>query len=190
MTRRSSKPEPLIVATVIAEKGSTWGEETRKVARTDAERILEALVAEYGVDAAMRALDNQGFKGAAYGYLLKPLQAEALRRRQLHHSLYKLETTPSGKKLWTYMAAILEATGMDQGEVFPLDQFLGNFQTHLDSQRIMRAEGGYRLTPKGMAYFNDRYNLGSAQHIEAAEVEIMKRGVTTGIGTDKWTRIK
>jgi hypothetical protein len=43
--------------------------------------VLEALVAEYGVDAAVQALDNQGFKGSAYTYLLKPLHAEACRRR-------------------------------------------------------------------------------------------------------------
>ena len=81
MTHRDSNREALIIPTVIAHKGTSWGEETRKVAQTDAQRVLEAMVAEYGVDGAVRALDNQGFKGSAYNYLLNPLFAEAQRRR-------------------------------------------------------------------------------------------------------------
>lgn len=82
MTHRSNNREPLIVQTVIEQKATSWTEETRKVAQTDAQRILEAIVAEHGVGNCVRALDNQGFKGAAYRYLLKPLYAEAQRRRQ------------------------------------------------------------------------------------------------------------
>jgi len=84
MSHRDHNPEPVILAAVIEAKGAAWGDETRKVAQTDALRLLEALVAEVGVDACVQALDHQGFKGAAYGYLLKPLHAEALRRRQRH----------------------------------------------------------------------------------------------------------
>jgi hypothetical protein len=83
VTHRKANREPLIVSTVIAQKGDAWGEETCKVARTDAQRVLEALVAEYGVEAAVSALDNQGLKGSAYRYLLKPLHAEAVRRRRV-----------------------------------------------------------------------------------------------------------
>jgi len=43
MTHRKGNREPLILPTVIEQKGEAWGEETRKVARTDAQRILEAL---------------------------------------------------------------------------------------------------------------------------------------------------
>ena len=82
MTHRKGNPEPLIVPSVLKLKGSEWGEETRKLAMSDAQRILEALVAEYGVENAIHALDNQGLKGKAYRYLLKPLQVEALRRRR------------------------------------------------------------------------------------------------------------
>ena len=82
MTHRSNSREPLIVQTVIEQKATSWKDETSKVARTDAQRILEAIVAEYGVENCVRALDNQGLKGVAYRYLLKPLYAEAQRRRQ------------------------------------------------------------------------------------------------------------
>lgn len=86
MTHRKGNHEPLILPTVIEKKGEAWGEETRKVARTDAQRILEALIAEYGVENAEQALDKQGMKGSAYRYFLKPLHVEALRRRRVSQS--------------------------------------------------------------------------------------------------------
>jgi len=86
VTHRKSNREPLIVPTVIAQKGDDWNEETHKVACTDAQRILEALIAEFGVENAVQALDNQGLKGSAYRYLLKPLHVEALRRRRVNQS--------------------------------------------------------------------------------------------------------
>lgn len=82
MAHRAANPEPVIVSKVIADKGAGWGAETQKVAQTDAQRVLEALVAEYGVEAAVRALDKQGFRGDAMRYLLKPLYEEAARRRR------------------------------------------------------------------------------------------------------------
>jgi hypothetical protein len=84
MTHRKESREPIIITTVIEQKSGTWGDETRKVARTDAQRVLEALVAEYGIENTIRALDRQGFKGSAYRYLLKPLHTEAVRRRSVH----------------------------------------------------------------------------------------------------------
>ena len=81
MTHRNDNRSSLIVPAVIAQKGDDWGDESRKVAQTDSQRVLEALVAEHGVDGAVQALDNQGFKGSAYKYLLNPLFAEASRRR-------------------------------------------------------------------------------------------------------------
>jgi len=80
-THRDEHPEPLIVPTVIESKGANWGTETKKVAERDTQRVLEALIAEFGVDAAIRALDNQGLRGSSYGYLLKPLYEEAVNRR-------------------------------------------------------------------------------------------------------------
>ena len=103
--------------------------------------------------------------------------------------LYKLKTTPSGRKLWTYMAAVLEVTGMNQGESFPLNKFLGNFKTHLDSQRIVLNPDGYQLTPAGQDYFKDRYSAGSPQHVDQAEVEQMIRGIKTGQGVDEWVKL-
>ena len=90
MSHRDRSPEPVILTAVIETKGAAWGEETRKVAQGDAQRLLEALVAEVGLDGCVQALDRQGFKGAAYGYLLKPLHAEAVLRRQRH------QQAPSG----------------------------------------------------------------------------------------------
>jgi len=83
VTHRKINPEPQIISTVIEQKGNAWNEETRKVVRTDALRILEALIAEYGVENAVKAIDKQGMKGSAYLYLLKPLHAESVRRRQV-----------------------------------------------------------------------------------------------------------
>lgn len=87
------------------------------------------------------------------------------------------------------MAAILEVTGIDQGRVFPLKKFLGNFKTHLDSGRIAPAADGYRLTPKGIDYFRDRYTPGNPQYIDRPEVEAMIQGITTGRGPEEWTRL-
>lgn len=86
MTHRATNREAPIVNSVIEQKADGWSEETRKVARTDAQRVLEALVAEYGVVSTMQALDNQGLKGSAYGYLLNPLYTEAQRRRTAYQA--------------------------------------------------------------------------------------------------------
>lgn len=80
---RKTHPQPIIIDAVIERKSAEWNESTRAVARTDAQRVLEALVAEYGVDEAVRALNNQGFTGEACRYLLNPIYEEALARRAL-----------------------------------------------------------------------------------------------------------
>ena len=81
MTKRSKKPQTVIIEKVIEEKGSAWNESTQEVARTDAQRVLESLVAEHTVDEVEEALNRQGFKGDSYGYLLKPLSKLAKKRR-------------------------------------------------------------------------------------------------------------
>lgn len=81
MSHRDKNPERAIVEAVILEKGSEWRKSTQDTARSDAQRILEALVAEVGVEHAVQALDKQGIAGYAYRYLLNPLCAEATRRR-------------------------------------------------------------------------------------------------------------
>ncbi|MGZ9899862.1 hypothetical protein [Shewanella gaetbuli] len=106
--------------------------------------------------------------------------------------LYKLKKTPSGKALWAYMAAILRVTKMDKGQVYPLKNFLTNFKTHIDNERICRVDGGFQLTPKGLDYFQDRYNADSRQHVTNFEVDMMARSITTGVGAgdDEWVAIK
>jgi len=59
------------------------------------------------------------------------------------------------------MAAILEVTEMDRGKSFPLKRILGNFQKHLDADRIERVLEGFRLTLSGLSYFQDRYQVGN-----------------------------
>ena len=78
---RRTNPAPLIVPSVIATKGSDWNEETHKVVESDAQRLLEALLADAGVEGAVAALNRQGFRGESYRYLLVTLHAEALDRR-------------------------------------------------------------------------------------------------------------
>jgi len=102
------------------------------------------------------------------------------------NQLYKLAVTPSGRRLWTYMAAILEVTEMDRGKPFPLKRFLGNFQTHLDSGRIELVPEGYRLTRTGQDYFLARYKAGNPQRIEQAAVEQMIRSIRSGVGESEW----
>jgi hypothetical protein len=80
-THRRKKPQPPIMDTIGKTKEMAWNEETKKVAQTDAQRILEAMIAEFGIEAAERALDNQGFRGTSYAYLLAPLHEVATQRR-------------------------------------------------------------------------------------------------------------
>ena len=77
-----TNPMPVIIETVIERKAGEWNQSTATVARTDAQRVLEAMVAEYGINAAIQALDNQGFTGKSIRYLLTPLHAEAISRRE------------------------------------------------------------------------------------------------------------
>jgi hypothetical protein len=70
-----------IVEAVIEAQGANWKSITGDTARGDAEAILEAVVAELGVEPVVTALDHQGLKGEAYRYLIAPLVAEAQSRR-------------------------------------------------------------------------------------------------------------
>ena len=104
--------------------------------------------------------------------------------------MYKLKNTPkSGRKLWSYMAAILEVTGMNDGQSFNLNLFFTNFRTHIENGRIQVVPGGYRLTDAGIEYFADRYNEGSRQRIYRTDIEAMIRGIETGVGDDEWVDI-
>jgi hypothetical protein len=50
MSFRMTHPMPAIIEAVIATEEADWNDATRQTARTDAQRILEALVAEVSVD--------------------------------------------------------------------------------------------------------------------------------------------
>ncbi len=95
--------------------------------------------------------------------------------------MYRLAKTPSGKELHAYFAAVLQVTGMDSGGSFPLKKFLGNFSGHLEAGRIVKAEdGGYRLTPSGKRYFDDRFDRWNPQNINQLDVDRFKQGIRGG----------
>ena len=94
--------------------------------------------------------------------------------------MYRLEKTPAGRALFTYFAAVLIATEMDEGGVYPLKKFFGNFSGHEQAGRIEKAPGGYRLTRAGRDYFSDRFQPGNPQHVDRREVDAMVRLIRTG----------
>jgi hypothetical protein len=102
--------------------------------------------------------------------------------------LYRLEKTPAGNALYTYFAAILIATGMAQGGVYPLKKFLKNFSGHEDAGRIEKAPGGYRLTRAGRDYFADRFAPGNPQRVMRNEVDAMVRLIRIG-GAPGWVPV-
>jgi len=70
-----------LIETVINDPKRPWrANATPVAARNDANCVLEALLAEYGLDAAAGALKKQGLKGD-YQYIIEPLHAEAVARR-------------------------------------------------------------------------------------------------------------
>ena len=81
MSYRSNHRKPTILRALIKQKGAGWNKTTRELAPVDGQRVLEALVAEVGVEGAKEALKKQGFEAGAYEYLLQPLYEEAQARR-------------------------------------------------------------------------------------------------------------
>jgi hypothetical protein len=81
VSHRHKNPRKNIVEAVIASKSDEWGDATRQTVRSDANRILEALVSDIGIQGVVDAMDRQGFEGAAYRYLIAPLYEEAASRR-------------------------------------------------------------------------------------------------------------
>lgn len=94
---------------------------------------------------------------------------------------YKMAKVPEGRReLFTYFAAILAVTGMDQGKTFPLTRFLKNVSGHVNAGRIEKAEGGLRLTKTGIAYFEDRYRRGPGGPLDLGEVAEISKQIRTG----------
>ena len=81
MSYRSNHPKPKILRALIKQKGAGWNKVTQELAPDDGQRVLEALVAEVGVEGAKEALRKQGFEAGAYEYLLQRLYEEAQARR-------------------------------------------------------------------------------------------------------------
>lgn len=70
-----------IIDAVADDPARDWNATTRdETFPADANAILEALIAEHGVEATLEALVNQGFSGD-YRYAAKPIFDEANRRR-------------------------------------------------------------------------------------------------------------
>jgi hypothetical protein len=104
--------------------------------------------------------------------------------------LNRLITTPSGRELWTYTAAILEVTGMMSGQAFPLDRFYGNFSGHLTAGRIRQTSDGCVLTKAGYQYFSQRLNGSNGQRIERPDVLQMIRLIVASQPALGWESIE
>ena len=78
---------------------------------------------------------------------------------------------------------------MDQGKIYPLNKFLGNFSGHVQAGRIQKVPGGYQLTANGIDYFNDRYSPCNRQYVDRSEVEAMARQIRNGGGAD-WVPVR
>jgi hypothetical protein len=63
-----------------------WQDNTRDQFAIDANAVLEALLAEYGVEAAVAAVERQGFRGH-YRHVVERLHAEASARRTRRQAL-------------------------------------------------------------------------------------------------------
>jgi len=71
-----------LIDAVTTDPDRPWSERTREQAVVDANAILEALLLEYGVEAALQALVNQGFSPTGeYRYVAEPLFEKAVKRR-------------------------------------------------------------------------------------------------------------
>jgi hypothetical protein len=82
-TETPARFKPLIDA-VVSDPERRWDQSTRtpSTATTDANCVLEALLAEVGVDAEVAAVRNQGFNGDLR-YVIDPLYREAIKRRKV-----------------------------------------------------------------------------------------------------------
>jgi len=71
-----------LIDAVANDADRAWKDNTRVQFAIDANAVLEALLAEHGVEGALAALTNQGFRGR-YRHVVEPLHAEAVARRLL-----------------------------------------------------------------------------------------------------------
>jgi hypothetical protein len=69
-----------LIDAVAEDPDRPWKDNTRDQFAIDANAILEALLAETGVEATLAALQRQGFRGH-YRHVVEPLYREAISRR-------------------------------------------------------------------------------------------------------------
>lgn len=84
---------PGIIDHVVNRHGAWVTQSSRDTARHDANTVLEALLAEHGVDGAVRAMLNQGFVNPVET-VIRPLYDEAMRRRLLRRKSRTDRSTP------------------------------------------------------------------------------------------------
>jgi hypothetical protein len=71
-----------LIDAVAEDPSRPWSDDTRKQFVIDANAIFEALLLEYGVEAALAAVVKHGFSpGGEYRYAAQPLYEKALERR-------------------------------------------------------------------------------------------------------------
>lgn len=120
----------------------------------------------------------------------KPLENNMPISKVKTPALFRLDVTPRGRNLYAYFAAILQVTGMDRGESYPLRKFMRNFSGHEAAGRIVKVGSEkFRLTEAGVAYFCDRFRAGNPQHITQAEVDHFKHCILHG-GGKGWARVE
>jgi hypothetical protein len=84
-----------LIDSVASDPERPWKDNTRDQFAIDANAVLEALLAEYGVEAALDAVERQGFKGA-YRHVVEPLYAEAVARRLKRQAAGSASDTTQG----------------------------------------------------------------------------------------------
>lgn len=93
---------------------------------------------------------------------------------------YKLETTPKGKELFAYFAAILSETELYDGKVIDIGLYMKNISGHIKNGRIIKVPDGHKLTAVGKEYFLERHKPGNRQFVEPDTFEYMKKGLRSG----------
>ena len=81
----SKRKFPSVVEHVVEQKAYPTETTSADTFRSDSAAILESLVAEFGEEIIVTAMNNQGFEGYSYRSTLKALAVEAIQRRQLRN---------------------------------------------------------------------------------------------------------
>jgi len=83
-----------LIDSVAEDSSLPWSESTRKTFISDANAIFEALLLEYGVEAALEAVKKHGYSPTGdYRYAAVPLFDKALKRRANREARRSRKTT-------------------------------------------------------------------------------------------------